>query len=79
MGIGRKIEHIKPEHQQERLNRHKIENNNHTIDTVIYVETQCGKKPREMVFNILIILGRITISNPGIQPSSPLIQTTPHY
>jgi hypothetical protein len=29
----------KTEHQKERLNTHKTENTNHTIDTMIYVET----------------------------------------
>jgi hypothetical protein len=42
---------------------HETENNNKKIDTVIYAETQCGKKPQEMIFDILIIQGRITIAN----------------
>jgi hypothetical protein len=37
----------KKEHQQARLNTHKTKNNNHTIDKVIYVETQYRKKPQQ--------------------------------
>jgi hypothetical protein len=53
-------------------------NNNkiHTIDTLIYVETQYGKNHKERIINILIIQGRITTTNTRIQPSSPLYAHT---
>jgi hypothetical protein len=38
-----------------------------------------GKNNGEMIIGILIIQGRITIANTGIQPSSPHIHTVLHY
>jgi len=33
------------------------------IDTMIYLESQRGEKPRAMIIGLLIIQGRITIAN----------------